>query len=87
MINSIFCTSVVETGEGVEPDESQGEETGDRRLSDYDSLDAKQICIIAFGCIIGLGLLLLVFRVYKIGVCSYSEEQRTDYNVIIDVKK
>ena len=63
MINSIFCTSVVETGEGVEPDESQGEETGDRRLRSYDSLDAKQICIIAFGCIIGLGLLLLVFRV------------------------
>ena len=78
--------SVVESKEGVPGNEFRGEEEGDRKVSAYDSLDAKQICVIAFGCIIGLGLLLLIFRVYKIGVCDYSEEYGSDYNVIIAVK-
>ena len=55
-------------------------------MNAYESLDSKQICVIAFGCIIGLGLLLLIFRVYKVGVCDYSEDQSTDYKVIITVK-
>ena len=76
----------MESREGVPDNESRGEEEGDRKVSAYDSLDAKQICVIAFGCIIGLGLLLLIFRVYKIGVCDYSEEYGSDYNVIIAVK-
>ena len=76
----------MESRAGVGRDQARGEETVTRRASPYDSLDAKQICVIALGCIIGLGLLLLIFRVYKIGVCDYTEEQSTDYKVIITVK-
>ena len=76
----------MEGGEGVGRDESGGEEEGARRVSAYDRLDAKQICVIAFGCIIGLGLLLLILRVYKIGVCDYSEDQSSHYKVIVTVK-
>ena len=82
MILWLSCFSEVESKEGA----AEGEEDGERKVSVYDSLDAKQICVIAFGCIIGLGLLLLIFRVYKIGVCDYSEEYGSDYNVIIAVK-
>ena len=76
----------MESEEGVGRNESRGEEKGTRRASAYDSLDAKQIIIIAFGCIIGLSLLLLIFRVYEIGVCNHAKEHNSDYNVIITVK-